>query len=328
MTEKKDLQPSAQKSTCTILVLTYKGKRHLLHLLPTLEDAMNRALPFCETDVLIVDNGNDAPTREFVEEEFPQYKLVAAPANDYLFSLNGFVSDMKSEFVFILNDDMKLHPDVLFHLIPVMQKDPGLFAVSCNVMDWEGINETAAPRTMSVGKGWMTSGWDLDDQVSGLRYTLYGGGGAAVFRTGMYNRLGGFDPLYRPAYCEDLDLGHRAWKQGWKIVYHPEAILYHRDGGTIKEQQKSDELSIGINRNKILWMVRNGDSGGFLFWFFLLLPVRLLLGWRLGKNSYLALLKALPRLRLAVKKRLKNGGAVWKDDQISALLGQPYTYGH
>lgn len=310
------------KCSCTILILTYKGKHHLEFLLPTVAKAIENT-PGYNITTLIVDNGSDEQTKLYVNHNFPSFKYEYSPVNDYLFSLNRFVAGIKSEFVYILNDDMKLHPDVLNNILGVIANDNKLFAVTCKIRDWDDTFTASGIRVMKCKRGWLKSEYvpALEDQ---LQYTLYGGGGAAVFRTDIYNKLNGFDPLYRPAYCEDLDLGHRGWHLGFRIVYHPKAVLYHREGGTIKNQFKADKLSQNVYKNQILWMVRNGNAKYFLLSFLLLLPYRLLTGWRIGRNSYLALLKSLPKLHLALFKRSSDPPSVINDTEIMELLGQPY----
>lgn len=310
------------KRSCTLLILTYKGKHHLEHLLPTVIAAIENT-PDYNISTLIVDNGCDEPTRQYVAQNFPLLNYEYSPVNDYLFSLNRFVAGLKSEFVFILNDDMRLHPDVLNKTLGVIVNDSKLFAVTSKIRDWDDTFTASGIRVMEYKMGWLKS-YYIPANEGQLQYTLYGGGGAAVFRTEIYNRLNGFDPLYRPAYCEDLDLGHRAWHIGYRIVYHPEAILYHREGGTIKNQFKADKLSQSVYKNQILWMVRNGNAKYFFLSFLLLLPYRLLTGWRIGKNSYLALLKSLPKLHLALFKRLSDPPSTVNDVQIIQELGRIY----
>lgn len=311
------------KNTCTLLILTYKGKHHLEHLLPTVQTAIENT-PDYRIDVLIVDNGKDEETKKFVNKNFPDFSYESSPVNDYLFSLNPFVKGLNTDFVFILNDDMRLHPEVLNRTIPLLIEDDKLFAVTCNVRDWDDTYTAAFPRIMHYSAGWMKSEWKKESYQNGIKYTLYGGGGAAVFRTELFNKLGGFDPLFRPAYAEDLDLGHRAWHAGFKIVYNPEAILFHREGGTIKDQFKADKLTQEIYKNQILWMVKNVNYPRFLFMFFLLLPYRLLTGWKVGKNSYLALLKSLPKIPLALFKRIKLPKPVINDKDLIKILNTEY----
>jgi GT2 family glycosyltransferase len=313
-----------QKPTCTILILTYKGKFHLEFLLPTVRKVIENSPDF-SIDVLIVDNGKDEPTQQFVAENFPEMKFTFSPVNDYLFSLNPYMAQIEADFIFLLNDDIKIHPNSINEALPLLVNDNELFAVHCNVHDWDNTYSAEGTRQMFYRRGWLYTHWNKTPEANeGVRYTLYTGGGSGFFRTRMFNELGGFDPLYRPAYCEDLDIGHRAWQQGWKIVRAPKSILYHREGGTIKDQFKADQLTQKVYKNQILWMVKNANYSGSLFWFWLLLPYRLLLGWRVDKNSYIALVKALPRLPLALKKRFAKPKSKIKDEDLMKILHTKY----
>lgn len=278
---------------CTVLVLTYKGKHHLEFLLPSIKEAI-AFTPLFNIEVLIVDNGKDEDTRNYVQVNFPEYRFEFSPVNDYLFSLNPFVAKMSSEFVLILNDDMKVDKAIFEHSIPLLKLDSELFSLNCRLLDWNGEGIQNSVRLMKIAKGWVSTYW-REQQPIEPEYTLYGGGGSAFFRVSMYTKLGGFDPYYRPAYCEDLDLGHRAWKMGWPSIIQPLAVIYHRDGATIKEQflNQSDVLTRKIYTNQVKWMLRNINYPGFKVWFYLLLPKRILLGWLTDKNSWISILNNL-----------------------------------
>lgn len=308
---------------CTLVILTYKGFHHLELLLPTVQTAIEASSAY-SIDVLIVDNGPDDGSEQWVKNNFPSFRYEYSPVNDYLFSLNRFVQRLESKFAFILNNDMKLHPDVINVALPIIIKDESLFAVTCKIMDWDGTYSASGVRVLNPSLGWARNYWlDMDEEE--CKYTLNAGGGAAIFRTSMFNALGGFDPLFRPAYYEDTDLSHRAWQRGWKIVYAPKAVLYHREGGTIKEQYKRDKLTQQISKNQIVWMARNARYPGFLPWFLVMLPVRLLTNWRVDKNSNIALWKALPKLPKALFKRLSTKRIELDDRQIIGYLDKPYT---
>jgi GT2 family glycosyltransferase len=289
-------------ASCTILILTYKGKHHLELLLPTVKTAIDHYKGSAFIDVMIVDNGCDEATREMVQSQYPGYSYFFSPLNDYLFSLNTFIKQLPGEYVFMLNDDMKLEKNVLNELIPVMEQDQELFAVTCRIMDFEGTYTASAVRTLRYSRGWIYN-YYLDPNETELKYTLYPGGGAAIFRTSYFNALNGFDTLYRPAYAEDLDLGTRAWQRNWKTVYHPKAVLYHREGGTINDQFKKNKLEQMIQRNRVLWMIKNGRYPGFLFWFFLMLPYRMGYAFFNNRNQYKALWQAIQKIGPAIRGR-------------------------
>jgi GT2 family glycosyltransferase len=310
-------------ASCTILILTYKGKHHLELLLPTVRVAIDHYQGTVNLDVLIVDNGSDEVTRQFCESNYPGYRYMFSPVNDYLFSLNAFIKQLHSDYVFMLNDDMKLEKNVLNELIPLMEKDKDLFAVTCRIMDFEGTYTASAVRIIKYTRGWIYNHY-LNPGETELKYTLYPGGGAAVFRTAYFNSLEGFDPLFRPAYAEDLDLGTRAWQRNWKTLYHPDAILYHREGGTINDQFKKDKLEQTIYKNHILWMIKNGRYPGFIFWFLVKLPYRIVYNFLNNKNQYHALLQALRTGGSAFRKR-KTTGILAKDREWTGNLNMTYS---
>ncbi len=290
-------------SSCIVVILTYKGKHHLQYLLPTLQAAIEGFQEKGKIEVLIVDNGMDKPTRQYVEESFPHFRFEFSPVNDYLFSLNSYVRNLSSKYMLLLNDDMKLDREIFTHLIPLIVADDSLFAVTCNVMDWDGGYPTHGIREMSVKDGLLVHNWkDYKIDKQKLYYTLYPAGGAAIFNIEKFNQLGGFDPLFRPAYCEDADIGINAWYQGWPTIFSPKAIIYHREGGTINSQFEIGKLNRVQIRNTIVWSLKNNKVPFSRGMFFLMLPYRLVLNLVTNRIYFFAMLDALKRLRAAFNK--------------------------
>jgi len=60
-------------------------------------------------------------------------------------------------------------------------------------------------------------------------------GAAAAYRRTMIDEIGFLDDDFYFS-CEDVDLGWRAHLAGWKVVYNPEAVVYHKlkaTGGSV-----------------------------------------------------------------------------------------------
>jgi GT2 family glycosyltransferase len=310
-------------SSCTILILTYKGKHHLEFLLPTLQETIGSYQGQSDIRVLILDNGCDEITKNYVRSSYPQFSYQFSRANDFLFSLNDEIKNMDSDFILLLNDDLKLDRDLLNQLLPMMEKgDNSIFAISCRIMNWEGNLTSSAVRMAAYEKGWMKN-YYLDHSERQTKYTLFASGGSSLLRTRYFNLLGGFDTLFRPAYSEDVDLGIRAWQMGWKVVYQPKAFVYHREGGSTKNYFENDELEKVIYKNEVLCMIKNTRVAGFLFWFFLLLPYRLIYNYIYHRNYYKGMVRAIGKLSLALAKRKKIEVSV-KDEDWMGLLNQPY----
>lgn len=305
--------------SCAILVLNWNGIAHLEHLLPTLREAVRVAGG--DVPIVVVDNRSTGGDVEWIGAHFPEVEVVVAPRNDYLFSLNDAVAARTEDVVVILNNDMRVAPDFLPPLLAHFE-DPDVFAASALVLDWEGTRRTTGQRLISVRRFWVYREWRLD--VDEPVYTLEGGGGCAAFDRRKFVALGGFDPLYRPGYFEDIDLSFRAWQRGWRSVFEPRSVIYHRVGATLANDPKARRLDRLLNRNLTLFTLKNVDGWGFLAGFLLLLPVRILRSLLRERDLALGVLAAAPRAGVALRSRLRAARSARRPtDAIAADLRRP-----
>lgn len=283
-----------------ILVLNWNGIPHLELLIPTLRAAVARygeAVP-----IVVVDNRSTKGDVEWLREHAPDVEVVVAERNDYLFSLNPVVAARPEDVVVILNNDMRVDADFLAPLIAHFA-DATVFGASARVLDWDGTRQTTGQRLMRIHHCWYYQWWDL--AVRRPVYTLDAGGGCAAFRRSFFVALGGFDPLYRPAYFEDVDLSYRAWMRGWRTVFEPLSVIYHREGATLQDPTRETRFRTLLARNQSLFTMKNVGEWGFLAGYLALIPWRIVRGFSRG-DPYTArgLLAALPRAPRAIATRL------------------------
>lgn len=295
---------------CTVVVLTYKGIHHLKDLLPSLLAAIDFSKQFT-IDIHIIDNGSDLETKKFVEGFGSKIKYYASSSNDYLFSLNPFISKLKSDYFMLLNDDMKVTLDIFEQTIPLIVNNPKLFAVNCHLLNWNSDISQNNVRKLKISKGWISSVYSTEF-LDNLQYTLYAGGGSAIFNKVLFNKLGGFDTLYRPAYCEDLDISSRAWMMGYEVIFNPKAKIYHKEGATIQSQMHKELINYTILANQIKWMFIVNSSKSFLFQFILRLPYRILINN--NKSIFIKALFHVFKERRQIQYRRKKNP--WKQNEI------------
>ena len=285
---------------CCVLILNYNGRAHLEICVPSALHAAARVPGGCS--VAVVDNRSTDDSLEWLRQNHPGVEIMVAERNDCLFSLNPLVASRPEDFAVILNNDMHFDGDFIRVMLPHF-KDPDVFAVTARVMDWDGKLLTTGQRNGAMRRFWFYKSWKRDIDHSCL--TLDAGGGCAVFRRSMFVELGGFDPLYRPAYWEDTDLSYRAWKQGWRIVYEPASVIYHRVGATLDVTEGGrPSVTRLICRNEILFSLRNVGGWGFAAGFLLLLPIRMLRNAWAGHHSmWQGVFQALPKIPSALLRR-------------------------
>ena len=214
------------KSVC-IAVLNYNGISHLQYLIPSLEIAVNLYSDICS--IVILDNSPTNSDREWMEINYPHIKTIPAPKNDYLFSYNWLLPKLSEEIVVLLNNDLRVASDFIEPLISHFKHDD-VFAVSATSLDWEGINFTCGPSLLS--RQYTLYRWGYDCERQETCHTLFASGGFAAIDRAKFIEIGGFKDLFYPAYCEDLDLGFRAWRKGWRCIFEPNSRVYHRNQGS------------------------------------------------------------------------------------------------
>jgi N-acetylglucosaminyl-diphospho-decaprenol L-rhamnosyltransferase len=303
--------------SCSIVVLNYNGVKHLRHLLPTIREAVARHPT--PVPVVVVDNRSTEPDVAYVHENFPEFEVVVAERNDYLFSLNPIVAARPEDVVILLNNDMRVAPDFIAPLLEHME-DPEVLAAIPAVLDWEGEAYTTGQRVPNVRRYWFHERHDA--AVTRTSYTLAAGCGA--MRRTHFIALGGYDPLYRPGYWEDMDLSYRGWARGWKCVYEPRSVIYHRVGGTFGEQP---ELQHHLyHRNRFLFVAKNVGGWGFVLTYLALLPVRIVRDLFRERNRAQArgIWSGLSRLPQALRARLAERRVPRRShEEIAAAIRRP-----
>lgn len=288
--------------TCCLMVLNYNGRKHLDDCFSTLLVAAAQSRHECS--VVCVDNRSTEPDVEYLRKTYPQVEVIVAAKNDYLFSLNPIVAQRSEDVVVILNNDMRFDAGFVDPLLEHFDHDPSLFAVAAQLMNWDGQSAQNAARRGWLHNAWFYKGW-LD--APGATFTLEAPGGAAAYHRERFVALGGFDPLYRPGYYEDLDLSYRAWTHGWRSIFEPRSIIFHKEGVTMDDVFGTSRMSRMHFRNHVLFTARNIGGWRFLLAFLALLPLRalrpILRGDLLPLRGIVDALRRLPRALRARRER-------------------------
>ena len=214
------------KSVC-LVILNYNGKKHLEHLLPTVCAAAEKFPGACAAVVL--DNQSTDDDAAWIEREFPSVRVMVAEKNDFLFSYNWLAQRRTEDILVLLNNDLKVDHDFLSPLVRHFES-PDVFSVSARSYDWNGGQVTSGPARLECKDGFYS--WAFDRQHQKTCYTLFTSGGFMAVDRKKFLELGGFNRLFAPAYCEDVDLGFRAWRRGWRCIYEPAGIVWHRSQGS------------------------------------------------------------------------------------------------
>ncbi len=241
-----------------VIIPSYNGRYLLEKNLPSIiKNTQNIG------KVIIIDNGSNDDTVTWLNKNYPQVIIIKNKTNlGYVKPINQGISKSSSEFFILINNDVSPHKGYDTKSLPYFS-DPEVFAVTFN-------EESSSWPDMywKDGKMQFTHGKDKSKPV----LSSWASGGSALFRRSTWNTLGGLDEIYAPFYWEDIDIGYRAWKSGYKIIWEPEAIVIHQHESTAKKLNPS-YLSLIKQRNELLFNWLNVKDSEFVWrhLFFLLI---------------------------------------------------------
>jgi GT2 family glycosyltransferase len=210
-----------------LLILNYNGRRHLELMLPSAVAESGKYGSACT--VTVIDNRSTEPDVAWVRNAFPSVRVWIAPRNEFLFSYNEYARHSDAEILILLNNDLILRPRFIEALIKHFD-EPDVFSVGATSLDWEGKEFTCGPAILIHENG--SYRWPYDVSRQEACHTFFTSGGFMAVDRAKFLTLEGFDRLYYPAYCEDVDLCFRAWRKGWRCIFEPASVVLHREGGS------------------------------------------------------------------------------------------------
>ena len=227
----------------SVVIPVYNGRKYL-------EDNLPFVNKLDVNEIVIVDDASTDGSAEFIAKNYPNIKLIKHDANKrFPISVNDGFKNATGDIVFLLNQDLKPHRDLVKNALRHF-KDDCIFAVTFN----EGDHSWADGKWIS-GMLEFTNG-KLDDK---LHESLWPSGGGSAIRRDVWNKLGGFDPIFTPGYFEDLDLGLRASKAGYKNIWDPRCTVTHLVSGTFPKVFTPKKLQYIKERNYLIAVWKNID---------------------------------------------------------------------
>jgi GT2 family glycosyltransferase len=189
--------------------------------------------PYAE--IIVVDNGSTDGSRALVEELYPEVRWLGLAQNRGLAAAcNAAAGIARGDVLAMLNNDTEPEAGWLAALAEALVRHPDAGAVASKLLLFDqrdvlhsagdGFGRDGIPRNRGV--------WQADrGQYDGEEEVFGACAGAAAYRRVAWEEAGGFDEDFF-MYCEDVDLAWRLRLLGWKVVFAPEARVYHRLSAT------------------------------------------------------------------------------------------------
>jgi len=222
------------KKLASIIIVNWNGKEYLKNCLTSLKDQ-----DYENIEIIFVDNNSNDGSIDYVKNNFPEVKVVSNKENlGFVGGNNVGYRYAAGEYVLILNNDTQVTKTFLLELVRALESDEKIGAVQSKIllMDNPGYLDSAGSYLTPTGFLYYFGIQKKDEPKYNKQMFIYSAKGACVlFRREVLKRveLEGniFDKRFF-CYFEETDLMHRIWLAGYKIMYVPKSVIYHKMGAT------------------------------------------------------------------------------------------------
>ncbi len=185
-------------------------------------------------EIVVVDNGSSDGTSDWIRTHYPHVRLIE---NNVLLSfadaVNKGVDAASGAYLLVLNQDIKLDPEAVAHLMASIIMHPNTAGVAA------GLHFMRTPNFLNgIGNEVRTIGWGSDnfigyldlgqfddiDEVPSICFA------AALISREAWEDIGPLDEGF-PMYYEDTEWSYRARMKGYQLRAAPRAQIYHAFGG-------------------------------------------------------------------------------------------------
>ena len=198
-----------------------------------------RRMDYRNLHVTLIDNGSTDASPE-VLGRIPDIDFVPAGENLGIARANNIgirrALDAGAAYILLLNNDTVVQREMLTRLVRACRRDPrvGIVGPAMYYYDQPTTLWFAGGRILRWRGDTAHVGMHEPDhgQYAGTRETDYITSCALLARREVFDEVGLIDPAYF-IYFDETDLCVRARRAGWKILFVPEARLWHRISSTM-----------------------------------------------------------------------------------------------
>jgi N-acetylglucosaminyl-diphospho-decaprenol L-rhamnosyltransferase len=227
-----------------VVVVSHDTRDEALGCLASLTDAG-------ADEVVLVDTGSRDGTADAVRRAHPGTEVLVLDNVGFGRGANAGVRRTGAEVVVVCNADVRFEPGSVEVLARRLWSDPAVGAAGPLVRYPDGRPQASArdvpALTTAVGHAllsrvWRDNPWTrryrrTDADPTRARDAAWLSGCTLAVRRCAFEDVAGFDPAYF-LYVEDVDLGVRLRRAGWRLRYEPDARVVHRVGASTGRRRR------------------------------------------------------------------------------------------
>ncbi|MBI2063017.1 MAG: glycosyltransferase family 2 protein [Candidatus Yanofskybacteria bacterium] len=195
-----------------------------------------------DLETIIIDSTISRQARDLVVEQYPEIKYLSFKENlGYARGVNTGIKNSNGKYILVLNPDVVVTDNAIIKMTDYMEKHPDIGMLGPRMLNFNGTHQNTyfgyyKPATILARRSFLGRFGRfkkvLDDFLvadadpSKIQTPDWIMGSAIMVSKEALEKVGGMDERFF-MYFEDVDWARRFWHNDYKVVYYPEAIMYH-----------------------------------------------------------------------------------------------------
>lgn len=251
-----------------IIILNWNGLDDTLECLHSLHNINTHSLSI---RVFVIDNASEINPVVAIQKDFPETKIIRSERNlGFAMGCNVGIQwalEEQADYVLLLNNDTRVHPDFLDILVTYAQTHPEVGVAGPLICYADKPDQVwFAGAKIHLAFGYFRHQY-LNQPRHRVPYTTrstdYVTGCCMLIKSSVIQKIGPLDERFF-AYFEDVDFCLRARKAGFGIVFVPNSVIWHKESAstrrTLTEGTTSPLKHYLMTRNRIVTVMKHANA--------------------------------------------------------------------
>lgn len=259
-------------ASVAVVILNWNGKNLLEKFLP---GVMLSEYP--NLQIVVGDNASTDDSVAFVKTSYPGIRVIVNDKNyGFAEGYRKLLEQVEADYYVLLNSDVEVPANWIAPVISLMEKDDKIAAAQPKIK-WQ--KDKSKFEYAGAAGGYLDlhcfpfcrgrlfdTVEDDHGQYDDVKEIFWASGAALFIKSKYWREAGGLDPDFF-AHMEEIDLCWRLKNLGYKVMYCPDAEVYHVGGGTLNA---NNPYKTYLNfRNNLIIMQKNLPLGDAYFRIFI-----------------------------------------------------------
>ena len=227
-----------------LVVAVYNNKEDTEEFLESL-----KGVTYPNYKIIIIDDGSTDGTEEMIKVKYPYVILLEGDGNLWWTRAANMgiekAIEIGADYVLLGDNDATVDSEWISALVDTAEKNPRAITVPKCYYYYEPKKIWQAGSELNCLKGGfrVIGMGELDNGQYDTQYDVNCATIGVLVNTDFFEDIGMMDYKNFPQYWGDSDFAYRAYKKGYRIIYEPKSMMWHKICSTTKKDASSNPSS-------------------------------------------------------------------------------------